>query len=245
MIEKLGPEASEEDNLNASSILQDALETKEFYTVVSRRNNVSKMLDYALPQDVSKVNVDSQNAALGVLTQLVSLYTDRKKEKERRKANEDEDEETTVQQSDEEEESAEGNFLETLASNIPRIVSFLELATSPRSELETSYEIKIVPLGSLRLKLIEFLYHLMKLNKDSILVALGHSSFFEKVSSLIETYPWNNFLHLKAIALYEDLFECPNIAFRKEALHSSNIGQTLVTLANKANFDHSSGRSIR
>jgi hypothetical protein len=85
----------------------------------------------------------------------------------------------------------------------------------------------------------------MKLNKDSILVALGHSSFFIKLSSLIETYPWNNFLHLKAIALYEDLFESPNTAFRKEALQSSNIGPTLVTLANKANFDHNSGRSIR
>jgi hypothetical protein len=57
LIGKLGPEATEEDNLNASSILQDALETKEFYSVVSKRNNVSKMLDYALPE--GKTNVDS------------------------------------------------------------------------------------------------------------------------------------------------------------------------------------------
>jgi hypothetical protein len=58
LVEKLGPGASEEDNLNASSILQDALDTKEFYNVVSKRNNVLKMLDYALPAEESS-NVES------------------------------------------------------------------------------------------------------------------------------------------------------------------------------------------
>lgn len=46
-------------------------------------------------------NVDSQNAALGVLTQLVQLYSERKKEKENnknRKQTDDDDEETTLQQ---------------------------------------------------------------------------------------------------------------------------------------------------
>jgi hypothetical protein len=93
LVEKLGPSASEEDNLNASSILQDALETKEFYTVVSRRNNVLKMLDFAIPESTSSegvVNVDSQNAALGVLTQLVALYSDRRKDK-RKQGSDDED----------------------------------------------------------------------------------------------------------------------------------------------------------
>ena len=53
------------------------------------------MIDFALPVDQSSVNVDSQNAALGVLTQIVSLYSDRKKDKEnRRKQTDDEDEET-------------------------------------------------------------------------------------------------------------------------------------------------------
>jgi hypothetical protein len=46
-----------------------------------------------------------------------------------------------------------------LASNIPRIVSHLEgSAATPRKDLETSYDIKIVPLGSLRLKIIELIF---------------------------------------------------------------------------------------
>jgi hypothetical protein len=40
LIEKLGPEGSEEDNLNASSVLQDALENKEFYHIVATKSNL-------------------------------------------------------------------------------------------------------------------------------------------------------------------------------------------------------------
>jgi hypothetical protein len=47
------------------------------------------------------------------------------------------------------------------------------------------------------------------------------------------------------IALYEELFESPNKEFRKTAVDSSHIGETLVTLADKVNFDHGSGRHIR
>jgi hypothetical protein len=63
----------------------------------------------------------------------VSLYTDRKKEKERKKAADEEDEETTLQQhSDEEEEGADGNFLDVIASTIPRIVAYLETKSTPK-----------------------------------------------------------------------------------------------------------------
>ena len=48
-MQKLGPEWSEEDNLNASSILQDALDTKGYYGIVCKRNNISKLLDFAIP----------------------------------------------------------------------------------------------------------------------------------------------------------------------------------------------------
>lgn len=61
------------------------METKEFFNVISRRNNVVKMLDYALQSEGLTANVESQNAALGVLTALIQQYPERKKEKDRRK----------------------------------------------------------------------------------------------------------------------------------------------------------------
>ena len=224
------------------------METKEFYTIVSRRSNVSKILDFALPKDTTTTNVDSQNAAFGVLTQVVQQYLERKKEKEgRKKQGEDEDEETTLQQlsEDEGEESGDGSLIEVLVHNVPRIVAYLDLPERSQSELSTSYDAKIQPLGSLRLKVVELVYQIIKLNKDSILTAIGDSTFFEKLSTLIEAYPWNNFLHLKVIAIYEDVFESSNKDFIKQALTSGKIGETLITLAGKKTFQHESNRSIR
>jgi hypothetical protein len=40
LIEKVGPEASDEDNLNGASILADMLELKEFYGIACRKANV-------------------------------------------------------------------------------------------------------------------------------------------------------------------------------------------------------------
>ncbi len=132
LVEKLGPtDTTEEDNLNASSILQDALETKEYYSVVTQKFNILKLLEYALPNADQKSTVDSQNAALGVLTQLVSLYPERKKDGKRKQTDEDEEDSTTVQQnnnkdSDDEDESSEGSIINLLARNVPRVVSYLQ-----------------------------------------------------------------------------------------------------------------------
>ena len=41
--------------------------------------------------------MESQNAALGVLTQIISLYTDRKKEGKRKNSDDNEEEDATVQ----------------------------------------------------------------------------------------------------------------------------------------------------
>jgi hypothetical protein len=54
--------------------------------------------------------------------------------------------------------------------------------------------VKIVPLGSLRLKLVEFMYNLLKLKQDQLLSALADSQFFAELSHLLALYPWNNFL---------------------------------------------------
>ncbi len=50
LVDKLGPnDTTEEDNLNASSILQDALDTKEYFAIISQRANILKLLEFAIP----------------------------------------------------------------------------------------------------------------------------------------------------------------------------------------------------
>lgn len=132
-----------------------------------------------------------------------------------------------------------------MTRNVPRIVSYIT-AASISNEMETSYDAKIVPLGSLRLKLIELLHHLMRLNKDTILLALGEQAFLGTICQLIERYPWNNFLQLKVISIFEDLLDSSNVEFRKIALTTSNIGQIMISLSKtQVTFDHISGRPIR
>ena len=125
-----------------------------------------------------------------------------------------------------------------IAGNIPRIVSYLEQQTAQTNVLETSYDVKIVPLGSLRLKLIELMYHLIKLNKDALLMSLVETNFFGQLSHLIEIYPWNNFLQLKSSSIFDEILDSANKQFAARALKSSNIGQVLINLGSKITYDH-------
>jgi hypothetical protein len=62
------------------------------------------------------------------------------------------------------------------------------------AEVETSFEKKLVPLGSLRLRLIELIHHILKMNKEVTSKAVAESEFFKKLSALLAAFPWNNFL---------------------------------------------------
>ena len=125
-----------------------------------------------------------------------------------------------------------------IVGNIPRIISYLEQQTAQTNVLETSYDVKIVPLGSLRLKLIELMYHLIKLNKDALLMSLVETNFFGQLSHLIEIYPWNNFLQLKSSSIFDEILDSANKQFAARALKSSNIGQVLINLGSKITYDH-------
>ena len=45
LIDKLGPDCDEEDNLNACTILSDMIEIKDFYNVIIEKENIQKILD--------------------------------------------------------------------------------------------------------------------------------------------------------------------------------------------------------
>jgi len=56
--------------------------------------------------------------------------------------------------------------VDILASSVPRFTNYLTLPqAAPKTEFETQYEGKMAPLGHLRLKIIELVNHLIRLNK--------------------------------------------------------------------------------
>jgi hypothetical protein len=59
-----------------------------------------------------------------------------------------------------------------IGNNVDKIISEIEVAV-PKNELETSYDAKFVPLGSIRLKVVELLHLLVKLGKVQTLSSLA------------------------------------------------------------------------
>jgi len=114
-------------------------------------------------------------------------------------------------------------------------------------EIERSYDSnRQAPLGHLRLRLIELVNLMIKLNKQTVYDALQESDIFARINDLLTTYPWNNFLQLKVIAIYEEILEnLENANFRKVVLEKSNIGPTLISLGKQPQYQHESKRYIR
>lgn len=70
LIEKLGPEASEEDNLNSCLIIYDLIELKESYQLVSMKMFIQEIFDKAFPT-YNESNLSSQCASISILTKIV------------------------------------------------------------------------------------------------------------------------------------------------------------------------------
>jgi len=73
LIEKLGHNYNEEENLNACLVIYDLIELKEPYQLISMKMNIQDVFDKAFPT-YSDSNSNSQCAAISVLTKIVKLF---------------------------------------------------------------------------------------------------------------------------------------------------------------------------
>eukprot|EP00347_Sterkiella_histriomuscorum_P022039 403331901 len=247
LIGKLSSQSTEEDNLNAASILVDMLDTKEFFNVICQKQHIQQLIDMAFT-DEENPQASSQNAALAVLVNLIQIYQEKRKDDNRggQNNNDNDDEDSTTIQ-DEEESTQESPLIEVLSQSVHKFTNYLTLPSAvPRAEIDTSYDVRLTPpLGHLRLRIIELVIQLIKLNKKPIQDSLSESEVFAQISSLVEAYPWNNFLQLKVQNLYEEILDSSNAEFKTKVLQGSKIAETLINLSQKSNFEHSSKRLIR
>lgn len=150
-----------------------------------------------------------------------------------------------MQQSDEEDEEGKNSLIDILKSIAKNITQYLKEAT-PKEEITNSYESKtFIPLGSLRLKIVELVHLMLKLNKLPVIEALSDSDIFARISDLVEQYPWNNFLQLKAISIYDEVLDTIDEKCRAIIIKKSTIGETILKLANRNSYSHESNRNIR
>ena len=160
----------------------------------------------------------------------------------------DEDEDVNLQNSDEDEEEAGGEspLLEIIRQNVPKLEEYLASA-KPRNEIGGSYiGTNFLPLGSLRLRLVELVYLLLKLNKTPVYEMIATSNILHNILELLINYPWNNFLQLKVVSIFEEILEnCGTPANREALLKKSGIVETLIRFGKEPSYSHESDRQIR
>ena len=128
LIESLGPEKSEEHNLNASTIIQDMFEIKEFYNIICQKENLQKIVDYALA-GMKESTKDSKCSSLSVLNQIIMNHIERQKKKDQKadadKDNNDEDDDIVQQNSDDEAAEDEASNPNSVAAQTQVLVDVL------------------------------------------------------------------------------------------------------------------------
>ncbi len=104
--------------------------------------------------------------------------------------------------------------------------------SAPNFEIQCSYkqDKKFKPLGKYRLRCVELIFQILKLNKEPLLTALAESGLLEMLVQLVHDYPWNNFLQLKVKSIFEEILDNENLKFREDALKKSGIVQQLIKM---------------
>lgn len=84
LISHLGPDKDEENNLNASTIIQDMFETKEFFNILVKKEIFNKIVEYAIAP-MNESTKASKTCSLTVLNQILSHHIEKLKKKDANK----------------------------------------------------------------------------------------------------------------------------------------------------------------
>lgn len=109
LIGHLGPDKDEENNLNACTIIQDMFETKEFFNILVKKENFSKIVDFAIAP-MNESTKASKTSSLNVLNQILANHIEKLKKKDGNKDEKDnnnDDDDMIVQQNSDDEEFGE------------------------------------------------------------------------------------------------------------------------------------------
>ena len=105
LIDTLGPDYTEEHNLNSRTIIMDMFESKEYYNIICNRENLNKIINFST-QGILESTKASKMCSLIVLNQIVVSNIEKQKKKNKtdtdKAENHDEDDDVVQQNSDDE-----------------------------------------------------------------------------------------------------------------------------------------------
>lgn len=251
IIAQLGPDQGEENNLNASSIIQDLFDYKDnlFYNILCQKENLRQIGEYACAE-MQESTKASKTCSLSVLCQILHNHIEQlkkkdsaKQEKANTEANNEDDDMIVQQNSDDDKEEDESqnpnsvavhskNLEEVLINFIPNIENILKHDHPGETMVGSVSETAFVPLGQQRLRTVELVLKMIQLKNENIQNTLVRSLVFCNIIHLVKHFPWNNFLQLKVINMFTEVIEnSDNQEFRKNFLDSSGIGKAVVEMS--------------
>ena len=161
--------------MNASSIIIELIELKQFYTMISKRGTLQKFSAIAFAENGS---IDSKQECLNLLNKFVQQFKEKQvsgNDDSSLNAGEEDDEIIINEASDDEnnaaKDKADAVIVEILAGMVEPMKKTL-LNHQPEVVISSLNLKEIKPLGILRLRVIELLAQLVKLNKPLILDAV-------------------------------------------------------------------------
>ena len=262
LIDTLGPELSDEHNLNACTIIQDMFEIKEFYNIICKRESLTKIINFSTAAFESSTKT-SKSCSLIVLNQIITNHIDRQKKKDQKgddkteNTNDDDDDMVQHNSEDEDKEDTEASNPNsaTVQTNVlvdilkDKIGDIQEVLRGDHGGEKTRISVsdaEFVPLGQQRLYTVELVSKMVQLKKEPLFTALMASQTFANIIGLVKIYKWNNFLQLKVINLFEQIFNnVDNEAFKNHVLEQTEIAESLAAMGAEHQYEMESERKIR
>lgn len=250
LIEQLATKREDETVMNAAFILQDILEQKPFFQILTKRQNMQKMFEIAF--DTTAPDTDSCFVTQGLISRFVQQFNDRWKQSldENRFDNSCDDDDIIVNEmSDEENEESKSKHADAVVELLVKMIEPIKtiLETSPLPEIQSSFSSKrTMPLGRTKLRAVELLQSIVSLRKAEIINVVTSSEVLQVAIGLIEKHPWNNMIQLKAHLIFEDvLYSDITVDEKISFLKSSDATKMLMQMAQEPDVTFNSGNKIR
>lgn len=172
--------------MNAGFILQDILEQKAFFQMLTKRQNMQKMFETAFPESKSP-NPDGCFVTQGLIARFVQQFNDRQKQSvdEDRWNDSGEDDDIIVNEmSDEDNEDSKNNQALAVVELLVKMVGPIKniLMGDGLEPIKNAFsQGRILPLGKIKLRAVELLQSIVSLKKPTIINAVSESRVMETI----------------------------------------------------------------
>lgn len=223
----------DEANLNASLILCELMDNnKDSFNVLSRKS-VQQAISNVIHANGS--DKSSKCAAMVVLSRYIYQYKNGKEENDSDKGGDDDDDIIIKNQSDSDDEKATDKdkvFNETLLGHIEPMIKLFRADPTDEGLSQLNGE-SYRPLGVIRLRAIELLNQIVKVDSDAIYLEVLRSNVMAHVMELCLKHTWNNLLHIKTFEIWECIFKSRLTAQQKFETIKESKAITWILLISK------------